>query len=47
MSKTYFKSIINKFLSIFSGKDNKPSSDVNNKNLDIKDENSDDIYPLW
>ena len=47
MSTTCFKNTINKFLSYFIKKRNKADSKANKKTPDIKDETTDDIYPLW
>ena len=47
MSKTYFKNIINKFLSFFNRKRKKSGPEADQKKPDIKEETSDDIYPLW
>ena len=47
MSTSCFKNTINKFLSYFNRKRNKTGSKANKKTPDIKDETTDDIYPLW
>ena len=47
MSKTYFKNKINKFLSYFNRKRKKAGPEANKKISDIKEETTDDIYPLW
>lgn len=47
MSTTYFKNTINKFLSYFNRKRKKAGPEANKKKPDIKEETSDDIYPLW
>tara|TARA_B100001059_G_C17662890_1_gene490355 strand:- start:459 stop:602 length:144 start_codon:yes stop_codon:yes gene_type:complete len=47
MITTCLKNTINKFLSYFNSKRKKADSKAIKKNLDYKEETSDDIYPLW
>ena len=47
MGTSYFKNIISKFLSYFNRSKKKTSSEVNKIDPDNKEENTDDIYPLW